>query len=228
MNGPAPTRASTMIMVLGGIASLCGILIVTTYQLTFSAIEKNKEEALRKAVFQVIPAARSIRTFVEGASGELRELTDKSHKGEFRYFAGYDESDALAGVALEARGQGFQDIISILYGYSPARNAVIGMAVLESKETPGLGDKIEKDPGFLRNFSKLDVRLREDLSGLLHPIEVVKKGKKTEDWQIDAITGATISSKAIGRILNESTDTRLPTLKKGIEALTGAEKRGPR
>ena len=34
--------------------------------------------------------------------------------------------------------------MGILYGYAPALDAVIGIRVLETKETPGLGDKIEK------------------------------------------------------------------------------------
>ena len=49
---------------------------------------------------------------------------------------------------------GYQDVIRILlYGYSPEHQAIVGMRVLESRETPGLGDKIEKDPAFLARTS---------------------------------------------------------------------------
>ena len=50
------------------------------------------------------------------------------------------------GVAVEASGKATPDIIRILYGYDPENRQVVGFYVLESKETPGLGDKIEKDP----------------------------------------------------------------------------------
>ena len=69
---------------------------------------------------------------------------------------------------------GYQDVIRVLYGYSAEANAVIGLRVLESQETPGLGDKIETDAGFLANFERLDVSLSDDLSRVLHPIEAVK------------------------------------------------------
>ncbi len=42
----------------------------------------------------------------------------------------------------------------------------------------------------------------------------VKEGEKTEPWQIDGITGATITSEAIGNILNDSANTRVPVLER--------------
>ena len=73
---------------------------------------------------------------------------------------------------------GYADIISILYGYAPEKQAVIGIYVLASKETPGLGDKIEKDENFLANFIALDVSLKDDLSALKHEVIPVKNGEK--------------------------------------------------
>ena len=52
---------------------------------------------------------------------------------------------------------GYQDVIRVLYGYSFDTEAIIGIRVLESKETPGLGDKIETDPDFL---GQLEARSR--------------------------------------------------------------------
>jgi len=89
---------------------------------------------------------------------------------------------------------------------------------LESKETPGLGDKIDKDPLFLKNFEALDVKLSSPKLNIINDIEVVKRGSKQHPWQIDAITGATISSKAIGKILQESNKSNLPPLVKYIRS----------
>jgi electron transport complex protein RnfG len=69
------------------------------------------------------------------------------------------------------------------------------MEVLESRETPGLGDKIYKDLEFVAGFSALSIEPE---------IVAVKKGTKSQPNEIDAITGATISAKAIVRIINET------------------------
>ena len=69
------------------------------------------------------------------------------------------------------------------------------MRVIESNEPPGLGDKISKDPAFARNFDEIAVE---------PTIVAVKTGAKRLPHEVDAITGATISSKAVVRILNGS------------------------
>jgi electron transport complex protein RnfG len=89
--------------------------------------------------------------------------------------------------------------------------AIIGLQVLSSNETPGLGDKIEKDPDFRANFTALDASLKQE-------IVTVKNGEKTEPWQIDGISGATVSSKAVGKALNESAQFWIPTLKQALSA----------
>jgi electron transport complex protein RnfG len=119
---------------------------------------------------------------------------------------------SLAGVAIEAQGMGYQDIIRLLYGYAPQSQAIVGMEVLASKETPGLGDKIEKDPAFLANFRALDVSIAADGQSLQRPVEAVKSGSKTLPSQIDGITGATISSKAIAAILRQSSAQWVPVV----------------
>lgn len=197
-----------MIRTLVGIAAISGVLIAGAYRLTLPAITRNKAAQLKRAVFEVIPGASEIERFAPKG-------TDMP-----RMYAGYDEDGTLKGVAVEAQGQGFADIIKVLYGYSPARSAIIGMKVLESKETPGLGDKIEKDAGFRANFNGLDVSLNTDKTALKNPITVVKGGK-VHPWEIDAVSGATISSKAIGRLLNKSAGKAVPAIEGDLERLCG-------
>ena len=106
-----------------------------------------------------------------------------------------DMSGVYNAYAVPAAGPGFQDTIALLYGYKPRDRQVVGMEILESRETPGLGDKIYKDADFVAEFSAL----------LVDPeIVAVKKGTKTGANQVDAITGATISAKAVVRIINEA------------------------
>ena len=59
----------------------------------------------------------------------------------------------LIGVAVEAMGQGYADTIHFLYGYDPINQRIIGFKVLESKETPGIGSRIETDKRFFFFFN---------------------------------------------------------------------------
>ncbi len=196
-----------MIRTLVGIAAISGVLIVAAFTITLPVITRNKAAQLKAAVFEVIPGAATVKKFVPEGMGMPN------------MYAGYDEAGTLKGIAVEAQGQGFADIIKVLYGYSPEKSAVTGFTVLESKETPGLGDKIEKDPGFQANFKALDVHLNAAMTALKNPITVVKQGKKTQPWEIDSVSGATISSKAVGRLMAASAEIAIPTIEKNIARL---------
>jgi electron transport complex protein RnfG len=205
-----------MFRAMVGIGLLCGALIVTVYRATGPRIERNKAEALQRAIFMVLPEARSSVTFVYDEAAGFRAPEEDGSKLP-RVHAGYDEQQRLVGLAVEAGGMGYQDVIRLLYGYSFSREAIVGIRVLESKETPGLGDKIETDPGFLRNFEKLDVTLAADGAQLAHAIEAVKQGKKEHPWQVDGITGATISSQAIADILDRSATLWVPRIRRHLD-----------
>jgi electron transport complex protein RnfG len=207
-----------MLLALMGVAAMCGFLIVMAFQLTLPTIKAKKAEALRRAVFEVIPDTQRVVTFRMDGKGNLTPLQEEDERA-VKMYAGYRNGEELTGVAIEAQGQGFQDVIKVIYGFSPERERVVGMKVLESKETPGLGDKIGKDPAFLENFAALDVRLNDEGTALRNAITVVKKGKKTREWEIDSITGATISSKAIGKMLNESAQERIPQVHRNLPVL---------
>jgi len=62
-------------------------------------------------------------------------------------------------------------------------------------------------------------RLTEGDGKLQHLFEVVKPGTKKNPWQIDGITGATISSKAVGKLLNASAPRHLPPVQKNMSRL---------
>lgn len=215
--GVAP--AWPMVRAMVGVGLGCGLLIVVVYQLTKPVIARNRAAALERAIFEVLPEARSSESlqFVDGRFGPLRG----GQPGEVVH-AGYDEQGRLVGLALEARGMGYQDEIHVLYGYAPDAQAVIGIQVLSSRETPGLGDRIETDEDFLRNFEQLDVSVVASGSEIANPIETVKHGEKKHAWQIDGITGATVSSVAIGKILRRDTERWIPVVR---ERLSDFEKR---
>jgi electron transport complex protein RnfG len=205
-----------------GVGVFCGLLIVTAFQVTRPIIERNKAEALQKAIFHVLPNASMSSTYRLNDAGGF-EVLEGEGLGEQLVYAGYDDQQELVGLAVEAQGMGYQDVIGLIYGYSFAEDAIIGIQVLESKETPGLGDKIETDPAFLQNFERLDVSLVDDLSKMANPIVPVKHGAKTNPWEVDGITGATISSVAIADILNRSAQYWTPRIRNNLGDFRGKE-----
>jgi H+/Na+-translocating ferredoxin:NAD+ oxidoreductase subunit G len=205
-----------MLRAMVGIGLFCALMIVLTFQGTLPRIEKLKAEALEKAIFKVIPGMVTKKTFQLDENNSFTEAGAGVKEGQLVY-AGYDKNGNLVGVAVQARGMGFADVLRILYGYDPEKQAIVGFYVLESKETPGLGDKIEKDPGFLANFEALDVSLADDYSTLKNTVVTVKHGAKKNPWEVDGITGATISSRAIGNIMDASTEHWMPLIYKNKE-----------
>ena len=205
-----PSSSMKMLRVMVGIGIISAFLIVSAYELTLPRVQQLRAEALEKAIFKVLPGTVRTQTLGITTNGDLVEIAD-GDTPEFTCYAGYDKNEKLVGYAVDAAGQGYADIIRILYGYDPEEQILIGFQVLESKETPGLGDKIEKEQGFLDNFKALDVSLAKD-GQLRNKVITVKEGKKQNAWEIDGISGATISSRAIGKIVGESTLKVVPIL----------------
>lgn len=192
-----------MMLTLGLAGLLSGTVLVSAHLVTQPRIERNRAEALEAAIYRVLPGAVRRSAFVvregalapfEGQAGRLPE--------EEAIYAGYDADGARIGFAIPAEGPGFQDTIKLLYGFDPGRQRVIGMDVLESRETPGLGDKIFKDREFVANFRDLAVS----------PAVVAVKRGRSQPNEVDAISGATISSQAVVRIINEANDRWLELL----------------
>jgi|TARA_Y100000310_G_scaffold334816_2_gene415424 electron transport complex protein RnfG len=196
----SPTIRLVATLALAGLIS--GIAIMGIYELTLPTITAYKAKVLREGVFKVLPGASQLQKFVY-ADGGLTSATGTA-ADEQPIYAGYSEDGRFVGYAIPGAGPGFQDTIALLYGFKPTTKQVVGMEILESKETPGLGDKIYKDAEFVANFDQLSIEPE---------IVTVKKGQKSAANEIDAITGATISSKAVARIINETNDiwlSRLP------------------
>jgi electron transport complex protein RnfG len=218
---PPSTPTGPMIRTLMGIAMLSGFLVVLTYQLTKPIIAENQRRAIEAAVFQVIPGAVSRRDFSVNESGLVAVTPDNQAIGTLIY-AGYDSEGALKGIAAKAAAQGYADMIHLLYGFDPACECIRGIKVLKLAETPGLGDKIITDADFVANFDALEAKLDDQGEGLANEIVTVKHGTKQNPWEIDAISGATISSKAVGKALNQSSMQLLPQLMPHLDELTKA------
>lgn len=204
---PAPVKpkepSSFRLIATLSVAGLAaGLVLVSIYLATLPRITQNRIDAINRAVFKVLPGTESVSVFevsggqvvpYSGPEGEVPE-------GDVVY-GGVGADGTLVGYAVPAEGPGFMDTIKVIYGYDPNRRVIVGLEVLESRETPGLGDRIAFDPDFLASFESLEVE--PEILG-------VKDGHGPNE--VDVISGATISSMAVVGLLNESTKKWVPIL----------------
>jgi electron transport complex protein RnfG len=170
-----------LIVALGIVSVFSGAVLVLVYQYTHPKILKNLNDESVQAVRTIFPDMETAVIMHSTGEGEdaIVKVTDKNKK--------------LLGYAFKAKGNGYQGEIKLASGLDSTLSILQGIVVLESQETPGLGAEIAgKD--FRKQFNGLSVK---------HPIEYVKNQKPSEPYEIEAITGATISSRAVVRILNK-------------------------
>jgi len=172
-------KSTQMVLVLSIVGMVSGASLVGVYRYAQPRIEENKKEEIRQAIFEVIPQAKSYKTIVK--EGKL-------------IYQGLDSSQNLVGYAFTGEGAGYQGTIEIIIGMDSELDKITGIQILESVETPGLGAKITSK-SFRDQFRALVV---------LPLIDLIKGKKAEKPNQIQAITGATISSQAIVDILNRT------------------------
>lgn len=128
------------------------------------------------AAREVMPEVRENEDFEEQI--EMAEEVRKKVPGLDKIFAGYRDGK-LVGYAVQTLPRGYGGPVKLMVGIKDGVTTEI--SVVEHKETPGLGSNIE-DPKWNRQF-----RNRK----LNDPLKINK--------DIDSISGATISSKAVAR-----------------------------
>jgi electron transport complex protein RnfG len=210
-----------MIRTLGLVSVICGIIIVGVYEFTLPAVNANKKLALERQVFKVLPSAKRVATYFALPDGIVAAQPgqEQAPADGMMFYVAYDANNQLAGIAAEASSAGYADQVRVLYAYDMNKQVISGIGVIAMRETPGIGDKIITDQAFLNNFLALDVRVNTEMSALANAVKTVKHGTKSKPWQIDAIAGATVTSKAVGRGINESAQTLLPKLVPHLEKL---------
>ena len=155
---PAKKEASTfrLVATLAIAGALAGLLIVLVNQHTKPIIDKYKAEQLQKAVYEVLPGVKRYNTYYLVDNALSTTLPEGAKESEYkRIYVGYDQSGQINGVAISRGESGFQDVVQIIFGFDPKTGKLSGMKVLDSKETPGLGDKIFKDQAFVRSFLRV-------------------------------------------------------------------------
>jgi len=198
----APDVKSTRLLATMGVAgAVAGFLIVVVYQLTLPAVESNRAARLDAAIHQVLQGLDRYDTlYLDDGTLTTTLPAGTDPRGLERVYAGYDADGRRVGFAIAAAPPGFQDAISLIFGFDPSSRKTLGLVIVGSRETPGLGDKIEKEP-FLERFR-----------AALLPIVGVKTAAKATPNDVEMVTGATISSRAVIGGINASVERWSPIL----------------
>jgi len=166
-----------IVAVLTLVCCICALVLSVVFSLAEDKLEENKKSAIERAIFNITFACNKI---------EKEEIEDKT------IYKLFDLSNTLVGYGFLGEGQGYQGKIILISVIDKSLQKLIGIEIIESKETPGLGARINEN-SFKNQFKNLKVSPK---------IEATKKDILDKN-QIRAITGATISSQAVVKILND-------------------------
>lgn len=173
-----------IIIVLTIITIISGAVLAVLDSFTAPKIEAYQNNLKNEAVAQVLPKDVKI------------EALEKGDKVIYKATKNGKE----AGYAFQVSGGGYQSELVIMVGVTPDFSEIIGTKMIAQVETPGLGTKIENDPSNKEDPAWFMVQF----AGVkLSPaITYVKNAKPSKSNEIEAITGATISSAAVVDIIN--------------------------
>lgn len=175
------------------VAAFCTSLVALTWQLTADRIEENKKEWLERSLQPALaglffdsPVTESMITVPPP-----HELPGSDAAIIYRVYAG--ETPVAALFVVSAR-DGYAGPIRLLIGIA-LDGEVTGIRVLEHRETPGLGDRIDT--------SKSDWVLQFNGHSLRNP-EPAKWAIKGDGGQFDQLTGASVTPRAVIRAIKQT------------------------
>jgi H+/Na+-translocating ferredoxin:NAD+ oxidoreductase subunit G len=163
-----------MVLSLTLIAFISSALLGFVYELTKKPIALSNLNKKLTAIKQVVPE------FTNNPNDEMFRLP--TGEGDSLEIYPAKKDDIIIGYAVNTyTKKGFSGNINLMTGFKPD-GTIINITVLEQKETPGLGTKMV-EPEFKNQFNEKN------------PAGFKLKVKK-DGGPVDAITAATISSRA--------------------------------
>jgi len=162
-----------MVLTLFIIALIASLSLGGIYNLTKGPIALAEKAAQEAAIRQVIPEFDELKTF---------RVLPQNGADSLVFNQGYKGNELVGTAILTYSTQGYDPTpIKLMVGFIPD-GTIFNTAVIQQKETPGLGTKMAT-PEFKDQFMNKN------------PKDFTLKVKK-DGGQVDAITAATISSRA--------------------------------
>lgn len=159
------------------ICLVVAFLLAGTNELTKGPIAESQAKKADEAKLQVCP---------EAVSFDGQEETDVP----VEFYRGFDESGNLVGYAIPSSHKGYGGEVEIMVGIT-TEGEITGVNILSINETPGLGMNATKES------------FRNQFKGEIPEGGFTAKGDPSKQ-QIDALTGATITSEAVSQAVNKA------------------------
>lgn len=180
-----------MLLSLGGICLVVSGILAGVHLLTKGPIADSEMQTKIQAISAVTPK------FDNNPYEERQQVLPPGEADSLTVYPA-KKSGRLVGFAIESYTmKGFSGLIRVMVGFDTA-GRLVDFSVLQHSESPGLGSRIPEwfhdtsDPSKLRNVRGLDMTTAA-------PLSVTKDGGK-----VDAITAATISSRAFLDAVNRA------------------------
>jgi len=183
----------SILIVMIAVSTVSALLLTAVNEASRDVIKRNQERKLKLAVLNALDIPYD---YNDPESSFKKMILTKDLRGENLYVSVSKERDVKSaeGVALVLKGSGFWGPISLVVGIAPDDYSIKGVEILEQLETPGLGARIEES-GFRDQFKGKHFDRN---------IVVQIKGRAPGANDVSAITGATLTSKSIEKIINDA------------------------
>lgn len=168
-----------MLVVLTAISGICGFLLAGVRSATSERIEEQELLNVKG------PAVKSVLSGSDNDFIKDRQVIELGGK-KYTVFIGKKDGKPWA-MAYEVSGKGFGGDIGVMLGFDLESDSLTGIGITLHKETPGLGSRITEETfsgGFKGRGADRDFKIKGD------------------GGEIDAITGATVSSRGVCAAVN--------------------------
>lgn len=178
------------------ISALFTIFLAGANAFYLPVIEKNSELAQKKSLLYVFGEAAA----TDAAERIFKEsIKYKEISGTGAYIK-YDKNNNIVGYAVPFSGSGLWGTIKGYMAVSADLKKVLGVDFTSHNETPGLGGRID-ELWFKEQFRGLEIDMSKGFAY-----------RSGSDGELDAVTGATITSKSVLNILNKLIEDTLSRL----------------
>lgn len=173
-------------LVLLIITSIAALVLAFSNDFTKDIIAEVEEKANNDARMEVMPQAKEFKPLDEE---QLKKLQGDNNR-IIEIYVGYSEDENIEGYTIKTATPGYGGDVLVITGIS-SEGKLTGMKIVSHQETPGLGANATK-PDFQHQFQ-----------GKLVDSEItVVKSSPSNENEIQAITGATITSRAVTNGVN--------------------------
>lgn len=184
-------RVLIFVLVMGTVS---GGLLVGVNSFTSPLISKNEELKLKSSVLDVLEIPYNKFNLLSTFDKDIKII----EKAQYKFYNASDGS-----VAFAFSGPGLWGPISGMASLEKDLKTIRRIKITHQEETPGLGGRIAEEP-YLKQFKNKEISPR---------IIFMPEGKAVAKNEVDAITGATGSSRAFEKLINENVQKYLSALK---------------